>query len=336
MRTCWFIWVTSLLLFASVASAQDSAKNRWNPVSLRLVGPLDSVTIDCGRAGATHIEIPLLSGEKRNIQVPLPIHASFVDRETDVTWQGTGAVLWPQDPGFETPSPGKASSLPLPLVPNDVPVLPMASALALVALALLLYFLRGKTNLLIPVGLLGSALLLAQVGTVHPDDSGLVRIIEINGTATWRVLDSARDSMLHEPGQSVRMHVRPAGKGLHWWVTEEAGNLRIRARSKGSLLRKDFDTQPGMRRLSEDLNALGNLDQVWVREDSGQWTARGAWLLGTALPEPVLDREGPPSWLVSALPQGPTIWVARLAEGVQPIGKGERATQTWLRVQLDS
>jgi hypothetical protein len=336
MKACCFFWVLSLLLLASVSSAQESAKNRWNPVSLRLVGPLDSVTIDCGRAGVTHIAIPLLSGEQRNIQVPLPIHGSFVDRETDVTWQGTGAVLWSRYPDFETPSPGTTSILPLPVVPNDVPVLPMASALALVALVLLLYFLRGNTKLLIPVGVLGSVLLLAQVGTVHPNDSGLVRIIEINGTAPWRVLDSARDSMFHEPGQSVRMHVRPAGKALHWWVTEEAGILQIIVRSEGALLRKEFDTQPGMRRLSEDLNALGNLDQVWVREDSGQWTARGAWPLGTALPEPVLDREGPPSWLVSALPQGPTIWVARLAEGVQPIGKGGLATQTWLRLRLDS
>ncbi len=315
--------------------AQGGQKNLWNPIRLQLVGPLDSVRIDCGAAGETRLEINLSSGESRDLQVPLVIEPSFVDPKVDVSWEGTGSVQWPATEELKAPPFVAPSRLPLPVVPVAVPVLPMAAILGLVALALLMLFLRGKPGPRFAVTLVGSALLLWQVGVVHPAPPGFVRIIEMGGAGTWNVFDSAREVIPHQPGQSIRLQVKPASTPVTWWVTERAGSLAIEARAGGALLRKQSTMKPGMLRLQKEQNALGNLESSWVREGSGQWTHRGPWPLGLALPDRVPDGAPPPGWLVTGLPQGPEIWVARFAEGAGPRSAPVGASQTWLRKRMD-
>ncbi len=315
--------------------AQEAQKNRWNPVHLHLVGPLDSVIIDCGSAGETHIEVPLLLGESRDLQVPLAIEASFVDPETDITWRGSGTVQWPVGKQFQAPPFVPLSRLPLPVVPEIAPVLPMPAILGLVALALLLFVLRKRACVRALAALVGSALLLLQVGVENPNAVGLVRIFEMGGTGPWTVLDSSRNVMAHQPGQSIRLQVKPVSAEVTWLVTENGGRLVIEARSEGATLCKRFTMQPGMRILQREQNALGNLENSWVREEAGQWTARGPWALGMALPEPVSNGVAPPSWLVTGLPQGPEIWVARFAKQAAPGAVQAGVTQSWLRLRLD-
>ena len=243
-------------------------------------------------------------------------------------------MLWPTIREFETVKPLSRSSMPLPAIPNPVPVLPLATALGLVALALLLFFLRRRPALCSGVALLGTLLLFVQAGIEDPAGASRVRILEMGPQGPWRVLDSARDSMGHVPGQSIRLVVKPASQPVVWHVTEEHGEWVMEARAKGAMLRKEFRMQPGARSLNADLNALGNLEQVWVREDSGVWSARGAWPMGAGLPKAVPGLQGPPSWLVSALPQGPEMWVARFVAGAGPRIGGSEPTETWLRVRL--
>lgn len=337
---CWLLTVLCGFVLMGLSLAQGEQKNLWNPVRLQLVGPLDSVRIDCGAAGETRLEIPLLSGERRDLQVPLVIEPSFVDSKVDVSWEGSGSVSWPSTGELNAPPYVAHSNLPLPVVPVAAPVLLLPAILGLVALALLLLFLRCKPGLMVAATVAGSALLLLQVGDVNPNTPGLVRIIEMGsedmGSAgSWKVFDSALDAMPHQPGQSIRLQVKPASAPVTWLVTEQAGSLAIEARAGGALLRKQSTMKPGMLRLQKDQNALGNFESSWVREVSGQWTARGPWTLGLALPDPVPGGAQPPGWLVTGLPQGPEIWVARFAEGAGPRAAAVGASQTWLRKRLN-
>ncbi|MDF1836638.1 MAG: hypothetical protein P1V35_02115 [Planctomycetota bacterium] len=266
----------------------------------------------------------------------MPHPPGFVDASADVSIAGGGTVGWPRELGLEAQARGGASSLPLPVIPNDVPILPISGLLGLAGLVLLLFFLRGRSRVLAGVSIGGSVLLFAQIGWTSSQDGGLVRIIEMRGAAPWGVLDSAMDSMEHKPGQRIWLSVKPVASPLVWEVNERGGGWSMVAHSKGALLRKMYSELPGMRTLDAELNAIGNLEQVWVREASGLWTSRGPWALGLELPSTVIEGLGPPSWLVAALPQGPTIWVARFAPGVRPLGGGNPATETWLRVRLDA
>ncbi|MCA9001344.1 MAG: hypothetical protein KDB61_05440 [Planctomycetes bacterium] len=327
------IWLASAL--AGSAWGQDGAGNRFHPVELDLLGPLQSVTVDCGRVGDTRIELELGAGEQRNVRVPLPKAAGSVDWSRDLRWQGAGRVSAPRNLPMD-PVPTGTPSGPLPLVPETVPVLPMASFLGLLALGLILVFQRRRPWLSIPISLAGGCLLFLQVGTTPAPSPGCVRLIDMGEGQRWRVVDSARHALAHKPGQAIELRVQPASAALHWIVGEDSGSLKIEAQSQGSLLRKLYSVPAGMRHLELDLNALCHLDRVWLRGESGVWSALGAWELGQPIPAAIRENEGPPAWLADGLPMGPRILVGRCAPDVQgSLGLWQEAQETWIRWRID-
>jgi hypothetical protein len=157
-----------------------------------------------------------------------------------------------------------------------------------------------------------AALLAAFLGPRPPED-GLRRVTLEEGDAQSAVgleLEATRGRLWIRGAPDV-LHIEtaPAEARLTCRVDlENAAAWEIAA--EGAILYRLTSFERGERAFSRAENRWADLEETWVREE-GNWSARGAWLLGRALPA-ALSAAPPPGWLAAGLPQGTGILLGRL------------------------
>ena len=319
-----------------LAAGMITGENRARIGEVEVVGPVRDVELSLGQGGDSRIEGELLDGERQRLRVPFA--ARGTGRPTVVPrirWEsadssdanGTARFLgWSAEESLLDRLPPGILSRPRPPVGPGEVALPLAALGLLPAAFLLALFTRERRATSILVSLAGAALVLgfssrgrdraAAGATVLECDEGSDLALEIRASFATGSLDAAELP-------STALEVDPEGAQVVWIGSFQPGSP-WRARSPGSALYFLRTYEPGERRISSEGNLALPLAQSWVRRE-GEWTARGAWPLGSPVPDP---RSGPPppGWLSSGLPQGVSVLLGR----VEP-GAGARG-EAWIRV----
>ena len=323
-------------------SSGDLSGNRAVPHVVTLSGPFEGVRIECGVYGSVSLDFHMLQGEQRELRLLLPVAwQDLHPEERSIAVQGGQAnvpAAVQVHIGESLPGVGAGvtgSSLPWPYLPNPAAVLPVALALVLVAFGTLMVALRRRAWLALGASLLMSTFVIwfAWPANQSEDAGAGIRLMQRDSKGNWSVVDSAR-SVLHIDGSRIEnLLVTPPSAPVLLRFARQDGELRLSAQSGGALLRARYAVDPGVRTLQSDMNTLAPLQALWVRTAQSAWQARGGWGLGAALPlEPLEAEPAPPSWLVSALPQGPRVWVALLAPGSYAGGLSVDPRETWLQM----
>ena len=333
---------------SAAARAQEGAvvadDNRLYAHRVEWEGPLDALEFSFGELGQTTLHMPTLVGEQRSAVIPFvrpwpPEIDATVGAAAEEPIQ---AHVLPQGGGRITlgPSPlGGADGGPtevwaLPFLPAQIPVLPKSVVWLAAGWCLALVAWRRKPLGLIAASGVFSAVLLAFVEPADPSSSYTVRLLEHVPGEPMQVLDSARDRLSIDLDRRPRVLVEPQG-ALHWRGKLGAtSEIDWSGEQTGALLRSLYQGEWGPRALETDLNSLAPATQVWVRAASGLWEARGPWALGAALPQDRTAGADPPAWLIAGLPQGASVWLARLETGAFSGGLRVPAQEVWVRWRL--
>ncbi|MBL6721964.1 MAG: hypothetical protein ISQ08_11205 [Planctomycetes bacterium] len=306
---------------ASSAPAPEAA-DRLHLARLRLEGPAEQVTVECGELGRTVWTGNLRAGEVRTLLLPLvaPVDAARAARgELEAV------------PDEERAVPPWLARRAAPAPPGSSRRLPRTPALALFGAWVAALLLRRSASwVLLAVGLAGATLVaLAPTGV---SQGRLVRVLDLEGagpTARWGVTEAAFGS-LTVPRRDGEVHCAAAG-GLVYWVTEGEPSWRLEAGAGELLVRREaLEGRPPV--LEPELQALGALERTWLRGAAG-WVPCGAWELGAAQPRRDQGAPGggaPPGWLVAGLPQGYWVAVGEL-RGQVPGPSTPPAAASWLR-----
>jgi hypothetical protein len=181
----------------------------------------------------------------------------------------------------------------------------------LAAVALPLFaFLRRRLAwcLAAAVGLALLVLLSARSRTAeHP----VTRLLQWDaGEALGELWTAGEEELaLAEEGLSVV----PAGRSIEIELSALTG--RGRARSDGARL-VGWEGRPAPS-LARERNGGESLQEVWTRSPGGGWRAHGPWPEQRALAAPLpAGGDDPPSWLVTGLPPGSGVLVARSTSGL--------------------
>ena len=315
-----------------------AGENRLWRAELVLEGPLERVRVDCGAAGATLVEGPLLAGERRSVSVSVPVRAplgadglaALPAPRLSVEPPGSGAARFVgfaelQPAGRLRAVPAGVRARPRPPLTDGAPR-PRPHALLLVggAWVVALGARRRRRGGLatLAVGALAGAVV---VGTGARTPEALPRVLEEWDLASPRGLEveGALGALaLFEDGNALArdgLEVAPEGAPL---VIEHAlagGGERVRAPGVALFGLRRLDAPPRLA-LAAARNDARALAAAWVRSADGGLEAVGPWPLGVALP-PARPADPPPGWLRAGLPAGRAVVLARVA------GAPER----WLR-----
>jgi hypothetical protein len=321
-----------LLLLVSVAGAGE---NRAWMVDLRLSGPLEMVSFDCGEEGGCDLVVSLREGEEIALSLPLPLRSPLGSDglrnipipEARIRGAGRVEIL-----GWSEAQPSdRIERLPPGLIARLHPAVPgpvrhaSGAGLALLAAAFVLGLAWRRTRWRGPaVGVLVAGAVLWLTVTQHFAPV-TVRVLEGDlATGAWLEARSARES-LGEIGD--RLEVVPEGRSvvfdLHLPPGAAGRSLRVVARSAGAELHSrravaHFDG------LEASPGGAGPLEISWIRDSAGSWRGRGGWRWGEPAPGDRGPFPGdPPGWLEAGLPVGTGVLIGRFA--------GEE-TPGWLRV----
>lgn len=311
-----------LLLAASPPTGDD----RLHVCEVEIEGPLERFVLSLGDSATTEVERSFLAGERRTLEIPVAARtpAALVPGDPwplpEVTGvEGAGSVRplrWRADPGAAA-----WSSVPVALRLRSRPPVPEpGSGVGPVSFLLLAAGLvgvlaagrRGRTAALLAVGV-AVPLLLLPGGGAGPDD-----------VVVWEA-DAASPVALNVQGRRHRLGLNPGerledGFADRLEVRPEAAPIRISWRSSGGHTPGPgwVAEAPGAELFTFWAHAGAGLEAVpheperalerWVRTAGGNWS--GA-------------EEPPPGWLVTGLPMGTGILLARF---------GDRAGRTWLRL----
>ena len=300
-------------------------ENRLWFVELELRGACEAVRIDCGAEGETLLRGPFSSGEDRRLSVPVPVRSPLGS-------EGLAALALPRaeplPPGAAArvrvlawSAPQPAESLTRALGPALGFTRPPGGEVAARAHSpeLLLVFVAGAGLLVLRRRLVPSLVL--ALG------SGALALALARGRTTVGAAELVQWSFDGSLALSVRvagdelaaaqewLEVTPEGRALTLeWAADGTG----RARAEGARLTA-LGSVPAPA-LDATRNEGADLSEVWTRDALGNWRGHGAWARGEPLPTVEPPNAGvPPGWLVSALPAGTGVLVARNERG------------TWLR-----
>jgi len=330
----------SVILLASAPSGQGENR-RWE-MELELVGPLDSVLLDCAPLGETRIHADLLEGERRTLVVPVPAIAPLSEFPGAGSSASASEFEFPPKPGISAmgaggtarflrwlPRPQSGEKIGAEVGPRGRPPAPRAIArirpggIALVLGALVLALgLRRRAHIAWPAQILLAALALGS--GMDSGESIPARVLE-GGTWGWRVTESARGAL---PSGSGWLEVQPEGARVRFDITLNPLGGRVSAED-GSLVR--ISALEGPRPALDPASSGGpDLDRVWSRmsagADFGGWRAHGPWFTGEGLPLPLPPGEAPdpPGWLLKGLKPGTYALLGHIA------GEGGHS---WVRIE---
>ncbi len=337
----------AVLLSTMLAAPPLERSSRAWLAEVALEGPLGGVVLDMGASGETRLVGALVSGETRRLVVPLPARTAgerftpsiHVARLADWTAAEQGAarfVRWlePEGASIEDLPPGLRARA-RPPVARDVVRPSVAALLTLAALGVATLGLaeRGRTALLAAlVTLVGTAAITWLEPVRASEFEAHVILIEADSqSAAWLEVEAAPDRLdVAMAIDALSIEVWPPGARLVWRVPLSAAPvLDVSGRDVRLYRLSVFD--PGEERIDPSHNRFAPISQAWVRE-GGEWHSHGAWPLGQPLPAPLeREAEGPPGWLASGLPQGPSILIARIDPQRSPRPAGS-ATSVYLRL----
>jgi hypothetical protein len=299
------------------------SENRFWLAELEVVGPLDALRVDCGSAGETKLELGLLSGERRTVEVALPVRSPLGSA-------GLSAVVEPRIEerpemagsarflGWGDPQPEAAlASFPPALLARPRPAVQeslgaagfveIGAALVLGALVLALAE-RLRAAALVGLAAVGSALLVlialrgaAREGTLS---SVLEGDLSDGPPGRWLLVESA--SSRCDAAAAARLEVEPAGVPL--FVELDPALRTTTFESRGARLSSLRIAAPPGR---ESPAPFGALAAVWYRAPSGELLHLGAWPEEREEPPPPVPGPPPPAWLLGGLPQGRGFLLAR-------------------------
>ncbi|MAF67085.1 MAG: hypothetical protein CMJ84_15685 [Planctomycetes bacterium] len=339
----------AVVLACTVHMATRAPQDAFATHELRLEGPLEGVSIEGGAGWTTRVVGELGAGEGRTLRVPVvtadaPPRAAapmpvLVPRSEDAD-PGADAALAPAlfaPPDWDgLPDGLRRRALP-PLRASragaGTPRLALLAAAAVLSLA----FWR-RTPVALAAGLVAG--MACFVLPERPPPRVAVEVLEGDGASgRWLRVRGAVASLELEPGSSGwcesvpasserRLEVTLAG-GPRWSLVGEG--LALYALEEHALeehvLEETALLEAGeLGGLGPERNDLEDLAAVWRRDGAGRWTFHGPWERGTALPAPDAgeDAPDPPGWLISALPQGVGISVARSAAGAEGVPRWAR------------
>ncbi|MEX1025539.1 MAG: hypothetical protein WD226_10740 [Planctomycetota bacterium] len=290
-----------LVLVALCLAGRAGDARAW-PVEVELRGPLEGVEFDLGPAGSARIVGRLVPGERRTVELPLPLALPFGTGEVPVPalepvvdGAGSARVLgWA--PARELDDlPAGLSRRPRPPAPSSAPP-PRAPAL-LAGLALVLVAWRGPRRVGPAIALVGAPLLAWWVAGTEPAVAPRT-VIEVDLAAGKALRVSAWGRHAHWRGRA-RVEAEPPGAPLEIVLDLQGREPEQRARVVGRghlvVLRAQALTSRGD--LAERLGVA--FEQRWTRAADGAWRGPGT----------------PPGWLVAGLPQGVPLTVGRTETG---------------------
>jgi hypothetical protein len=323
--------VIALLLIAAAAG-----ETRARIGEIEVTGPARDLVLSLGQSAETRIEGELLAGERARLVVPLAARGqgppSVAPR---ITWPvedplapaGSARFLgWSADTsGIDRLPPGIVARPRPPAGPDEIE-LPVAVLALLPAAFLLALLARERRTASVLVSLAGAALCGGWAARDRSRAASGISVLELaqgSGVGLEVRAQFATATLAAAELPATALEVDPEGARVVW-VGSFAPGSSWQARSRGSalyLLRARDWTD---RSFTREKNELADLAETWLREE-GEWTARGAWTLGTPLPPP---RSGaaPPGWLSSGLPQGIPVLLGR----IEPASGGRE--EAWIRL----
>jgi hypothetical protein len=310
--------------------AAAGSQSRIALADVEIAGPFDGATLDAGAAGRTQITGHLLEGETRIVRVPVPVRAGSLRVPPRIHVAGeTGAldaesgrakfVGWRDDGSADLAWPAVLRARSRPPLEWTAPR-PGGAALAVLAAG----FVLGLSLLRRPIAALlvsiACAACACAVG-VRTDERAAERTTVYEGAAdadAWLEVDAERERMVLAASAPAHVESEPADARILCDVAlDDADKWTLRAAR--AVLYRYAPLAPGARSISPAANRWADLAEVWTR-DAGEWSARGAWAIGSPLPAAIRGPP-PPGWLAAGLPQGTDILVARSREStdIEPV-----------------
>ncbi len=332
--------IAALLLLASVCAPGNSLESEagYRTATVRLTGPLDSVSFSVGEEVLTRLTGSLAKGEERELLLPFP--ASAANRTPEVKVVGSGTATFGEWRASGDELPNRLSRRTRPPVSTGEARAPTPALLLLIASGILALSLRRR-----PLSALGVAVLIGGLaGGLSAREGaasgGGVRVLEGNsGSEAWLTVHTALGRLDCGASLPARIEISPPGRSATWAVRLAAnGTPRYALEGRGLALTSLRANESGGGSLDRENNFLVGLSETWTRGSAGAWRAHGAWPVGGSLPPVLAEIEGsPPGWLASGLPQGVPILLGRVADPtrIDPGEPGElsgRATEAWLRL----
>ena len=323
----------ALLLFT------PEVERGYRPASVHFSGPLNEVVFHIDGADVTHFVGALVAGEERELIIPFPELASR--REPKARIIGSGQVEfrgWLESEALPT-LPGRLSHRTRPPVAAAAARIPTVALLLLLGSTILALSLRRR-----PWGALTASVALGlAAGVLTARDGAGGRMMErlVEGDSReefWIQIETARGEIACGTSLPAKVEISPAGNPVRWTVRlgpdgEPRYSIKASAATL-SLVRK----LPGTAALFDrQRNDFAELEECWIRAETGGFKAHGPWKLGLSLPAPQETGSSPPGWLASGLPQGVPVLLGRMAERPGFFGRNtgsvaSPAGRTWLRL----
>jgi hypothetical protein len=315
------------------------SQSRIAIADVELSGPFEGATLDAGTAGRTRIEGRLLDGETRILRVPVPVRSQTLRVPPRIHLDGDGGALdaengramfvgWRDDAAVESGLPATLRARSRPPLEWTAPR-PTAASLAILAAG----FLLGLSLLRRPIAALAVSAVCATCASVlrvRTDEGAVRRTTVFEGAAdsdAWLEVEAGRERMRIAGAEMVHVESEPHDARILCDVAlENAGEWEVRA--PRAVLYRLSPFSPGARSIALAGNAWSDLAAAWTRE-GGEWSAHGEWTLGTPIPPPI-HAPPPPGWLLSGLPQGTDVLIARVRGSVS--AREAEANPIYLRV----
>ena len=338
-----------LLLALAASLAGTAGETRAHLARVQLEGPLERVRFVVEPMGETVVEGPLLAGESRALQIPLPLWAPPGSVEPEVVATGNGRAVFagwvdPLGAGAERAwlalPAGLRARARLPDPEREPLRAPPLALLAVLAGFVLLLSQRRHPARAAAIGVASAVLTgaLAFAGTPPPSR---LRVLEGDApSGRWIAVDGARGELALPAELPLRVESRPARARLVWrvplagvrgWLDGEARPTWI-LRGAGAALFAVSTFEPAQP-VEGSRNAWGDFERAWVRDEAGAaWRQVGPWAFGRPLPEG--GPGDPPGWLVAGLPQGPRVFAGLLDPdvGTGSPPRGGPSVAVWVRL----
>lgn len=333
----WSAPLACALALAGPLGAQDVPESRVRRAEIALEGPLEQVEIAFPDGSGAVLELELGEGERRTLNVPLPMPAGSPQLAPRIDVAGSGTARVTSDPGIDplaseawTRLPIGLRQRPLPPAPDsrDAASPPLAAWLLACAGFALALRARDRGVLALVAGALGGGAAFAAAWVGQGVRSELVLLEGVADSPFWLRVRTAEGKLdLPVDLGAARIETHPARAALRLRAREGPRGLATSLESAQAAIYQIEVEELGRERLTRaGSNDFASFSRVWVRDPDGSWSSRGAWDLGSGLPSAEPAAGVPPSWIQPALPLGTGILIA------ERVAEGDGSLQTWVRL----
>ncbi|MFT7670380.1 MAG: hypothetical protein ACI8X5_003088 [Planctomycetota bacterium] len=310
-----------------------SVQHPVGSIEVELEGSSSSTMLSAGFE-STELSLDLAARQTRRVPAPFVSRAGLGELWNAPSIAGAqrakGVALLPgtvePPPDWERLPPSlQRRGLPRP--PRIPPTAGTTNLYWMVAALLLVLSLRRRAWIALA---LGTATGLALLQAPAPVTSrSLIRVLEGDGeSGRWLQVRGSRERLdLAEPSTGW-LHCLPREVEFHLELTQRGQEIGWAICASGSRIYFMNEVLAPHRPTRVSADGL-TFDEVWLREASGAWSARGPWKGDQALPELVLESDSslsssPPAWLASGLPQGVSVLAGHLM--------GTAEEDSWVRL----